>query len=99
MQSFLVYDMLQYLPESPEPSTLSQGICLALGYFLMQVFFSLFISTMKVYNLRAGIRLKAAFNLYVYKKIIALRGEVVSLGEVGIFQPLNCFHAQPNFCV
>ncbi|CAL8404057.1 unnamed protein product [Boreogadus saida] len=79
MQSFVVYDMLQY---SPETSTLSHGVRLAFAFFVMQLLFSFLFITMKMLNLRSGIRLKGAFSLFVYKKIIALRREMVSLGEM-----------------
>ena len=81
MQSTVVYDLLQY---SPETSTLSQGVGLAFAFFVTQLLFSFLFVTMKMFNLRSGIRLKGACSLFVYKKIIALRGEIVSLGEVGI---------------
>ncbi|CAL8381916.1 unnamed protein product [Arctogadus glacialis] len=77
--SFVVYDLLQY---SPETSTLSHGVGLAFAFFVMQLLFSFLFVTMKMFNLRSGIRLKGAFSLFVYKKIIALRGEMVSLGEM-----------------
>ncbi|XP_030233896.1 ATP-binding cassette sub-family C member 11 isoform X2 [Gadus morhua] len=77
--STVVYDLLQY---SPETSTLSQGVGLAFAFFVTQLLFSFLFVTMKMFNLRSGIRLKGACSLFVYKKIIALRGEIVSLGEM-----------------
>ncbi|XP_059927317.1 ATP-binding cassette sub-family C member 11 isoform X2 [Gadus macrocephalus] len=77
--SIVVYDLLQY---SPETSTRSHGVRLAFAFFVMQLLFSFLFVTMKMFNLRSGIRLKGAFSLFVYKKIIALRGEMVSLGEM-----------------
>ena len=82
MQSFVVYDMLLY---SPETSTLSHGVGLAFAFFVTQALFSLLFIAMKMLNLQAGIRLKGAFSLFVYKKIVTMRGEMVSPGEVGIF--------------
>lgn len=64
-------------------ASLARGLGLSFAVFLMEVGKTLSLSAMTALNFQAAIRLKGAFHLYAYKKIIGLRGHTaITFGEV-----------------
>ncbi|KAK0153646.1 Multidrug resistance-associated protein 9 [Merluccius polli] len=78
----IVLSILEYV-DDPEAFGLTHGIGLSFALFFLG-FAKIFFSTiMTALSLKAAIRIKGAFNLYAYKKTIALRGHMaISVGEI-----------------
>jgi len=75
-------EILLYV-DDPEASTLTHGLGLCFALYLSEVGKVFSLSAMTALNFQAGIRLKGAFSLYAYKKVISLRGHTaVTIGEV-----------------
>ncbi|CAN9506875.1 unnamed protein product [Ophioblennius macclurei] len=80
--SVLVNMILQYI-DQPTPSSLSLGLALALGLYASEFTKAFMISLMWAVNLRTAVRLKGAFCVMGYQKVISLRGHgSVSVGEM-----------------
>ncbi|KAI1889792.1 hypothetical protein AGOR_G00166580 [Albula goreensis] len=78
----LVYEILRYVDGS-KPSTLTHGIGLCVALFTTEFFKAFFISLMWAINVRTAIRVKSAFSMLAFQKIISLKAlNNISLGEV-----------------
>ncbi|KAJ8412882.1 hypothetical protein AAFF_G00104640 [Aldrovandia affinis] len=81
-EAVLVYEILSYV-ESPETSSLVYGIGLCVALFTSEFCKAIFISLLWALNIRTGIRVKSAFSMLAFQKIISLRAlNSISLGEV-----------------
>lgn len=81
-QSVLVYEILKYT-EKPDGSTLTHGVGLCVALFCSEFCKAFFISLMWAVNLRTAIRVKNAFSMLAFSKIISLRVvNSISVGEV-----------------
>lgn len=81
IQSILVYEILNYA-EKPGSSTVhGVGLCVAL--FISEFSKAFFASLLWAINLRTAVRMKGAFSMLAFKKIISLRTLTnISVGEV-----------------
>uniref|UniRef100_A0A8C1JD23 ATP-binding cassette sub-family C member 5 n=1 Tax=Cyprinus carpio TaxID=7962 RepID=A0A8C1JD23_CYPCA len=79
--SILVHEILSYI-EQPESSTLLHGIGLCVALFLSEFSKAFFASLLWAVNLRTAVRMKGAFSMLAFKKIISLRSLTsISIGE------------------
>uniref|UniRef100_A0A673MNF8 ABC transmembrane type-1 domain-containing protein n=1 Tax=Sinocyclocheilus rhinocerous TaxID=307959 RepID=A0A673MNF8_9TELE len=79
--SILVHEILSYI-EQPESSTLLHGIGLCVALFLSEFSKAFFSSLLWAVNLRTAVRMKGAFSMLAFKKIISLRSLTsISIGE------------------
>ncbi|XDV18157.1 hypothetical protein PO909_023910 [Leuciscus waleckii] len=79
--SILVYEILNYV-EHPETSTLLHGVGVCVALFTTEFSKAFFASLMWALNLRTAVRVKGAFNMLAFKKIISLRNLTsISVGE------------------
>ncbi|KAI4890792.1 hypothetical protein NFI96_010580, partial [Prochilodus magdalenae] len=79
--STLVHDILQYA-EHPESSTLLYGVGLCVALFFTEFCKAFFASLLWAINLRTAVRLKGAFSMLAFQKIISLRTlHGVTVGE------------------
>ncbi|XP_067295978.1 ATP-binding cassette sub-family C member 12 [Pseudorasbora parva] len=79
--SILVYEILNYV-EQPEASTLFHGIGVCVALFLSEFSKSFFASLVWAVNLRTALRVKGAFSMLAFRKIISLRNLTsISVGE------------------
>ncbi|XP_046906915.1 ATP-binding cassette sub-family C member 12 [Hypomesus transpacificus] len=80
--SVLVYEILKYT-EKPDGSTLTHGVGLCVALFCSEFCKAFFISLMWAVNLRTAIRVKNAFSMLAFSKIISLRVvNSISVGEM-----------------
>ncbi|XP_036439968.1 multidrug resistance-associated protein 9 [Colossoma macropomum] len=70
--SILVYEILRYA-EKPESSTLLHGVGLCVALFVTEFCKAFFASLLWAVNLRTAIRMKGAFSMLAFQKIISLR--------------------------
>ncbi|XP_039513342.1 multidrug resistance-associated protein 9 isoform X1 [Pimephales promelas] len=79
--SILVYEILNYV-EHPETSTVLYGVGVCVALFTSEFSKAFFASLMWAVNLRTAVRVKGAFNMLAFKKIISLRNLTsISVGE------------------
>lgn len=77
-----MYEILNYV-EQPETSTLLYGVGVCLALFTSEFSKAFFASLMWAVNLRTAVRVKGAFTMLAFKKIISLRNLTsISVGEV-----------------
>uniref|UniRef100_A0A8B9HQ01 ATP-binding cassette, sub-family C (CFTR/MRP), member 12 n=1 Tax=Astyanax mexicanus TaxID=7994 RepID=A0A8B9HQ01_ASTMX len=80
--SILVYEILQYA-EEPGSSTLLYGVGLCVALFVTEFSKAIFASLLWAVNLRTAIRLKGAFSMLAFYKIISLQTlHGVTVGEM-----------------
>ncbi|KAM9422481.1 ATP-binding cassette sub-family C member 12 isoform 1-T1 [Salvelinus alpinus] len=80
--SVLVYEILNYA-EAPGTSTLVHGVGLCVALFISEFFKAFFASLLWAVNLRTAIRVKSAFSIIAFQKIISLRSvSNISVGEM-----------------
>ncbi|XP_028812284.1 multidrug resistance-associated protein 9 [Denticeps clupeoides] len=80
--SILVYEILNYT-ESPGKFPVSYGVGLCFALFIAEFSKAFFISLLWALNLRSAIRLKGAFSMLAFQKIISLRIlSNISVGEM-----------------
>ncbi|XP_041841880.1 ATP-binding cassette sub-family C member 12-like [Melanotaenia boesemani] len=78
----LVYEILNYI-DYPEESTVTHGVGLAFALFTSEFCKAFFISLLWAINLRTAVRLKGAFSLVAFQKVISLRVHSgISVGEM-----------------
>ena len=81
-QAVLVYEILNYA-EAPGTSTLLHGVGLCVALFTSEFSKAFFVSLLWAVNLRTAIRVKSAFSVVAFQKIISLRSvSNLSVGEV-----------------
>ncbi|XP_067258367.1 ATP-binding cassette sub-family C member 12 [Chanodichthys erythropterus] len=79
--SILVYEILNYV-EQPEASTLLHGVGVCVALFISEFSKAYFASLLWAVNLRTAVRVKGAFSMLAFKKIISLRNLTsISVGE------------------
>uniref|UniRef100_A0A673KW28 ATP-binding cassette sub-family C member 5 n=1 Tax=Sinocyclocheilus rhinocerous TaxID=307959 RepID=A0A673KW28_9TELE len=79
--SILVNEILSYI-EQPESSTLLHGVGLCVALFVGEFSKAFFASLLWAVNLRTAVRVKGAFSMLAFKKIISLRSLTsISIGE------------------
>ncbi|XP_016118047.1 multidrug resistance-associated protein 9-like [Sinocyclocheilus grahami] len=79
--SILVHEILSYI-EQPESSTLLYGIGLCVALYLSEFSKALFSWLLWAVNLRTAVKMKGAFSMLAFKKIISLRSLTsISIGE------------------
>ncbi|XP_051576098.1 ATP-binding cassette sub-family C member 12-like isoform X2 [Myxocyprinus asiaticus] len=79
--SILVYEILNYA-EEPGSSTQLHGVGLCVALFISEFSKAFFASLLWAVNLRTAIRVKGAFSMLAFKKIISLRTLTsISVGE------------------
>uniref|UniRef100_A0A672PR52 ATP-binding cassette sub-family C member 5 n=1 Tax=Sinocyclocheilus grahami TaxID=75366 RepID=A0A672PR52_SINGR len=79
--SILVNEILSYI-EQPESSTLLHGVGLCVALFVGEFSKAFFASLLWALNLRTAVRVKGAFSMLAFKKIISLRSLTsISIGE------------------
>uniref|UniRef100_A0A4W5KED5 ABC transmembrane type-1 domain-containing protein n=1 Tax=Hucho hucho TaxID=62062 RepID=A0A4W5KED5_9TELE len=89
----LVYEILNYA-EAPGTSTLVHGVGLCVALFISEFSKAFFASLLWAVNLRTAIRVKSAFSIIAFQKIISLRSiSNISVGEVQI----PCCHVLFSF--
>uniref|UniRef100_A0A9J8CDT8 ATP-binding cassette, sub-family C (CFTR/MRP), member 12 n=1 Tax=Cyprinus carpio carpio TaxID=630221 RepID=A0A9J8CDT8_CYPCA len=77
----VLHEILSYI-EQPESSTLLHGIGLCVALFLSEFSKAFFASLLWAVNLRTAVRMKGAFSMLAFKKIISLRSLTsISIGE------------------
>ncbi|XP_072527070.1 ATP-binding cassette sub-family C member 12 [Salminus brasiliensis] len=80
--SILVYEILQFA-ERPGSSTLLHGVGLCVALFVTEFSKAIFASLLWAVNLRTAIRLKGAFSMLAFQKIISLQTlNGVTVGEM-----------------
>ncbi|XP_064192872.1 ATP-binding cassette sub-family C member 12 isoform X1 [Anguilla rostrata] len=80
--AILVHKLLTYIESVSKPS-LAYGIGLSVALFITEFCKAIFISLLWAVNLRTGIRVKNAFSMLAFQKIISLRSlNSISVGEV-----------------
>ncbi|KAM6980550.1 ATP-binding cassette sub-family C member 12 [Aplochiton taeniatus] len=80
--SVLVYQILNYA-EAPDKSTLVYGVGLCIALFTSEFCKAFFVSLMWAVNLRTAIRVKSAFCMLAFQKIVSLRVvSDISVGEM-----------------
>uniref|UniRef100_A0A8K9XXT1 ATP-binding cassette, sub-family C (CFTR/MRP), member 12 n=1 Tax=Oncorhynchus mykiss TaxID=8022 RepID=A0A8K9XXT1_ONCMY len=78
----LVYEILNYA-EAPGTSTLLHGVGLCVALFTSEFSKAFFVSLLWAVNLRTAIRVKSAFSVVAFQKIISLRSvSNLSVGEM-----------------
>lgn len=78
----MVYEILKYV-EDPEKSTVYYGVGLAFALFTSEFSKAFLISLMWALNLRTAVRMKGAYSLVAFQKVISLRVHSgISMGEV-----------------
>ncbi|XP_052362965.1 ATP-binding cassette sub-family C member 12-like, partial [Oncorhynchus keta] len=78
----LVYEILNYA-ETPGSSTLLHGVGLCVALFVSEFSKAFFASLLWAVNLRTAIRVKSAFSVVAFQKIISLRSvSNLSVGEM-----------------
>ncbi|XP_042169595.1 ATP-binding cassette sub-family C member 12-like [Oncorhynchus tshawytscha] len=78
----LVYEILNYA-ETPGSSTLLHGVGLCVALFISEFSKAFFASLLWAVNLRTAIRVKSAFSVVAFQKIISLRSvSNLSVGEM-----------------
>uniref|UniRef100_A0A8C7MYW4 ABC transmembrane type-1 domain-containing protein n=1 Tax=Oncorhynchus kisutch TaxID=8019 RepID=A0A8C7MYW4_ONCKI len=78
----LVYEILNYA-ENPGTSTLLHGVGLCVALFISEFSKAFFASLLWAVNLRTAIRVKSAFSVVAFQKIISLRSvSNLSVGEM-----------------
>ncbi|XP_076855657.1 ATP-binding cassette sub-family C member 12 isoform X2 [Brachyhypopomus gauderio] len=82
--SILMYEILHYT-EQPEASTLVHGVGLCVALFVSELSKAFFASLMWAMNMRTAIRLKSAFSMLAFRKIISLR----TFGSVTVGEMIN----------
>nr|XP_055061801.1 LOW QUALITY PROTEIN: ATP-binding cassette sub-family C member 12 [Misgurnus anguillicaudatus] len=79
--SILLNEILKYA-EDPDSSTVLRGVGLCVALFITEFSKAFFASLLWALNLRTAVRLKGAFSMLAFKKIISLRTlSSVSMGE------------------
>lgn len=79
--SILVYEILNYVEQS-EPSTVVHGVGVCVALFLTEFSKAFFASVLWAVNLRTAVRVKGAFSMLAFKKIISLRSlTAITVGE------------------
>lgn len=82
-QAVVVHEILKYT-EDPEKSTVLYGVGLSFALFASEFSKAFLISLLWAVNLRTAARLKGAYSLLAFQKVISLRGNSGILkGEVG----------------
>lgn len=85
LQSILVNEILMYVERS-EGSMLVHGVGLCVALFITEFGKAFFASLLWAVNLRSAIRMKVAFSMLAFQKIITLRTlSDISVGEVIFF--------------
>lgn len=83
IQSILVYEILNF---AEKPGAVYHGVGLCVALFISEFSKAFFASLLWALNLRTAIRLKGAFSMLAFKKIISLRTLTnISVGEVSCF--------------
>ncbi|KAL7406371.1 hypothetical protein ABVT39_018840 [Epinephelus coioides] len=78
----VVYEILKYV-EDPEKSTVYSGVGLAFALFTSEFSKAFLISLMWALNLRTAVRIKGAYSLVAFQKVISLRVHSgISMGEM-----------------
>ncbi|XP_049458237.1 ATP-binding cassette sub-family C member 12 isoform X1 [Epinephelus fuscoguttatus] len=78
----VVYEILKYV-EDPEKSTVYYGVGLAFALFTSEFSKAFLISLMWALNLRTAVRMKGAYSLVAFQKVISLRVHSgISMGEM-----------------
>lgn len=77
-----MYEILNYV-EQPEASTLLHGVGVCVALFISEFSKAYFTSLLWAVNLRTAVRVKGAFSMLAFTKIISLRNLTsISVGEV-----------------
>ncbi|XP_026888207.2 multidrug resistance-associated protein 9 [Electrophorus electricus] len=82
--SIVMYEILKYA-DQPEASTLVHGVGLCAALFVSEFSKAFFASLMWAMNMRTAIRLKSAFSMLAFHKIISLR----TFGSVTVGEMIN----------
>ncbi|KAK1802156.1 hypothetical protein P4O66_021827 [Electrophorus voltai] len=82
--SIVMYEILKYA-DQPEASTLVHGVGLCVALFVSEFSKAFFASLMWAMNMRTAIRLKSAFSMLAFHKIISLR----TFGSVTVGEMIN----------
>uniref|UniRef100_A0A8C1VLR0 ATP-binding cassette, sub-family C (CFTR/MRP), member 12 n=1 Tax=Cyprinus carpio TaxID=7962 RepID=A0A8C1VLR0_CYPCA len=89
--SILVNEILSYI-EQPGSSTELRGIGLCVALFVGEFSKAFFASLLWAVNLRTAVRVKGAFSMLAFKKIISLRSLTsISIGEFSIARLIGVF--------
>uniref|UniRef100_A0A8C9VJK5 ATP binding cassette subfamily C member 12 n=1 Tax=Scleropages formosus TaxID=113540 RepID=A0A8C9VJK5_SCLFO len=82
LQSVLLYEILNFV-ENQGMSSLEQGLGLCVGLFISEFSKAFLASLLWAMNIRTGTRLKNAFSVLAFQKVISLRVlSNISIGEV-----------------
>ncbi|XP_056602458.1 ATP-binding cassette sub-family C member 12 [Triplophysa dalaica] len=82
--SILVYQILNYA-EKPDSSTLFHGVGLCVALFISEFSKAFFASLLWALNMRTAVRIKGAFSMLAFKKIISLR----TLANISVGETIN----------
>lgn len=87
-----MYEILNYV-EQPESSTVLHGVGVCVALFLTEFSKAFFASVLWAVNLRTAVRVKGAFSMLAFKKIISLRSlTTITVGEV------SCWFNTSEYC-